>query len=180
MFRPTIETSRLTLRPFKSEDAGEVARLCNDEAIGRYIPTLPFPYPPEAAVSWLATHQGKADAGTELILAITNKADGRLLGAIGLTIAAEHNRAELGYWLRQDEWGKGYMTEAARAMIGYGFNNLSLEVVTCHHLQPNTGSGRVMQKVGMKYEGHRRKFYHHRGQYFDIILYSILKDEFRP
>jgi RimJ/RimL family protein N-acetyltransferase len=180
MIRPILETERLVLRPFRAEDAAEVARLCNDEAIGRYIPTLPFPYPLEAAVSWLTTHQEKADNGKEIILAITRKTDGGLLGAFGLILTPEHKRAEIGYWLRRDEWGKDYMTEAAKAMVGYGFNKLGLDVVTCHHLQPNTGSGRVMQKLGMKYEGCRRKFYFHRGQHFDIVLYSILKDEFKP
>ena len=179
MIRPTIETERLMLRPFRPEDAAEVERLCNDEAIGRYIPALPFPYPLEAAVSWLATHQEKADNGKEIILAITYKTDGRLLGAIGLILTLEHKRAEIGYWLRRDEWGKDYMTEAAKAMVGYGFEKLGLEVVTAHHLRPNTASGKVMQKLGMEYEGCRRKFYYHRDQYFDIILYSILRDDSR-
>jgi ribosomal-protein-alanine N-acetyltransferase len=180
MIRPIIETERLVLRPFRAEDAAEVARMCGDETVSRYIPTMPYPYTLEAAVTWLATHQDKAESGKELILAIQNRTDNRLMGSIGLILTPEHRRAEIGYWLGGDFRGQGYMTEAARAMVAHGFNVLGLESVTAHHLQPNTASGRVMQKLGMKCEGCRRKFYFHRGQYSDIILYSILRDEFKP
>jgi len=95
-----------------------------------------------------------------------------------LIITTEHRRAEIGYWLGQEYRGKAYMIEAARAVLRYAFKSLELETVTAHHLRPNTSSGKVMQKLGMKYEGCRRKFYFHRGEYVDIIMYSILKEEF--
>jgi len=180
MIRPTLQTERLVLRPFSLADAAEVTRMCGDDIIARYIPTMPHPYPPEAATAWLSTHQEKFDAGKETIFAITDKADGKLMGAVGLIITPEHRRAEIGYWLGAEYREQDYMTEAARAALGYAFKKLELEAVTAHHLRPNTASGMVMQKLGMKYEGCRRKFYFHRGEFVDIIMYSILRDEFRP
>jgi [ribosomal protein S5]-alanine N-acetyltransferase len=179
MIRPTLKTERLSLRPFLPEDADEVARMCADESVSQYIPTMPYPYTREAATTWLITHQDKADSGKELILAITEKTSARLMGSIGLVMTPEHRRAELGYWLGKEFRCHGFMTEAAKAMIDYCFSELQLEAVTCHHIKPNIASGRVMQKAGMKYEGCRRKFYFHRGNFYDILLYSVLKEEFQ-
>ena len=180
MILPTIETERFILRPFRLEDIDEVARMCADETVSRFIPTMPNPYTRESAAVWLATHREKAESGKELILAITDKNQDKLMGSIGLVMTPEHKRAELGYWLGKEFRNQGYMTEAAEAAVGHGFTKLGLEAVTCHHLQPNVSSGRVMQKIGMKHEGCRRKFYFHRSEFFDIVLYSILKEEFQP
>ena len=178
MIRPTLQTERLILRPFNLNDADEVTRLADNNAVSRYIPAIPHPYPQRAAVEWLSTHQEKFDDGKEVIFAITDKTTGILMGAIGLILTKEHHRGEVGYWLNPECWGQAYMTEAAKAVLNYGFNRLNLESIIAHHLRPNGVSGRVMQKLGMKYEGCRRKFYFHRGEYVDVMLYSILKEEF--
>ncbi|MEN8613981.1 GNAT family N-acetyltransferase [Dehalogenimonas sp. THU2] len=178
MIRPTLQTERLTLRPFNLQDAGEVTRMCGDDSVARFIPAIPHPYPPKAAAEWISTHKGKFDDGKEIIFAITDKADDKLMGAVGLILTPEHLRAEIGYWLGREYRGKDVMTEAARAVLEYAFNKLDIESVTAHHLRPNTASGKVMQKLGMKYEGCRRKFYFHRGEYIDVIMYGITKEEF--
>jgi RimJ/RimL family protein N-acetyltransferase len=177
MIRPTLQTERLVLRPFSLDDTAEVTRMCGDDTIARNIPAIPHPYPLEAAAAWLSMHQEKFDAGKETIFAITDKADGNLMGAVGLILTPEHRRAEIGYWLGREYRGQDYMIEAAQAVLRYAFKSLGLETVTAHHLRPNTASGKVMQKLGMKYEGCRRKFYFHRGEYVDIVMYSILKEE---
>ncbi|TFG44930.1 MAG: N-acetyltransferase [Dehalococcoidia bacterium] len=178
MIRPTIETERLVLRPFRTGDTEEVASLANDEELSRYIPAIPYPYPRYAAAEWLSTQQAKFDEGLEIVFAVTKKEDGGLIGAMGLILTPEHRRAELGYWIGREYWGHHYATETGRAVLNYAFKTLGLESVIAHHLSPNSASGRVMQKLGMKYEGCRRKYFYHRGEFFDAAMYGILKDEF--
>jgi RimJ/RimL family protein N-acetyltransferase len=179
MNRPTLETPRLRLRPFHSGDIDDVTRLANDEELSRYIPAIPHPYPRQAAAEWLATHQEKFSFGQELVLAVTEKTDGTLVGAVGLILTPEHRRAELGYWIGRRFWGRGYATEAGKAMLEYGFEVIGLETIFANHLAPNTASGRVMLKLGMKYHGTRPRYYLHRGQFYDAAMYGIVRDEFR-
>lgn len=180
MNRPTLETPRLRLRPFHSGDTDDVTRLANDEELSRYIPAIPYPYPRQAAAEWLATHREKFDFGQEVVLAITDKQDGTLMGAIGLILTPEHRRAELGYWIGRDFWGRGLATEAGRAILKYAFEELRLEAVFANHLAPNTASGKVMLKLGMNYQGTRPRYYLHRGQFYDAAMYGIVREEFRP
>lgn len=178
MIRPTLETERLRLRPFTTGDADEVTRLADNEELSRYIPAIPYPYPKYAAAEWISTHQEKFDFGQEIIFAVTDKTDQVIVGAIGLALTPEHKRAEVGYWIGRQYWGRHYATEAGRAVIKYAFKTLGLESVIAHHLAPNTASGRVMQKLGMTYEGCRRRYFLHRGEFFDAAMYGILKEEF--
>lgn len=178
MIRPTLDTPRLILHPFRIGDADEVTRLANDEELSRYVPAIPYPYPKDAAIEWLSTHQRKYDEGEEVVFAVSRKTDNRLIGAIGLIITPEHRRAELGYWIGREFWGNNYATEAAQTILDYAFTKLGLESVSANHLSPNTVSGRVMRKVGMKYEGCRRNYYFHRGEFYDAEMYSIIREEY--
>ena len=66
-------------------------------------------------------------------------------------IDIEDTRAELGYWIGEPFWGNGYCAEAARELIAFAFQNLGIQTITAEHLTHNSASGKVMQKVGMKY-----------------------------
>lgn len=102
-------------------------------------------------------------------------------GAIGFTINPEHETAELGYWLGVSYWGQGFGTEAARAMIEFGFSTLALHRVQAHHLGNNPASGRIMQKVGMKFEGRSPGAFKKWGEFLDVDRYGILHSQWnRP
>ena len=105
--------------------------------------------------------------------------DGPLLGTIRLVLHAADNNAEIGYWIGKPFWNNGYCTEAARAVVAYGFDVLGLERIFAHYLARNPASGRVLIKLGMQQEGllrrHRRKF----GRYEDLIVCGITKAEWQ-
>ncbi len=92
----------------------------------------------------------------------------------------EHSpeRASLGYWTGPEYWNKGYCTEAGRAVMEFGFEELGMERIFCTHLAHNPASGRVMQKLGMQKEGVLRRHERKWGKFHDLIYYGILKHEY--
>jgi len=171
---PTIETDRLILRPFQISDAARVKELAGAYEIYRPTLNIPHPYEDGMAEMWISTHATQFYSGEGVNLAVTLKGDGLLIGAIGLGASPKHNRAELGYWIGVPYWGSGYCTEAAIAVIKYGFEALKLHKITCSHTEWNTASGRVMQKAGMHKEGTLVDHVMKDGEYRTMVLYGII------
>ena len=176
--RPSVETERLILRPFELGDAPRVKLLAGDRDIAAMTLNVPHPYEDGMAEKWIGSHQERFEKGEEAIFAITLKTSGELIGAIGLILKLNHEKAELGYWIGKPYWGHGYCTEAARAALRYAFTEGGLNRVHAYHFRHNLASGRVMQKLGMKYEGRLRQHVKKWGQFVDNELYSILRSEF--
>lgn len=175
--QPEIATERLILRPFTLTDAPHVTLLANDYEIASKTLRIPHPYKEEMAREWIATHREGYLKDKLANFAVTLKRDGRLIGAVGLEIVRDHGRAGLGYWLGRNYWGMGYATEAAGAVVEFGFNKLMLNRIHAEHFTDNPASGNVLKKIGMKYEGCMREHDLRFGQYKDIFVYGILKRE---
>jgi RimJ/RimL family protein N-acetyltransferase len=175
--QPTLETGRLLLRPFTLSDAPDVKRLAGDRAIADTTLNIPHPYEDGMAEKWIATHQPQFEAGKLANFAITLRDTAELTGAVGLSIVARFDHAELGYWVGVPFWNRGYCTEAAEAVLDYGFNTLNLNRIYATHLKRNPSSGRVMQKLGMQHEGVARQHVKRWNRYEDLVLYGILKVE---
>jgi RimJ/RimL family protein N-acetyltransferase len=107
------------------------------------------------------------------------QADEGLVGAISLGVDSAHHHAEAGYWIGRPFWGQGYATEALRRLISYGFAELKLERIVARHLGCNPASGRVMEKAGMIREGCQRRHEIKNGNLEDVVLYGILREEYR-
>ena len=176
--RPSLETERLVLRPFELSDATRVKLLAGDPDIAATTLSVPHPYEDGMAEKWIGSHQGLFEKGEQVVFAIALKSSGKLIGAIGLILKPEHEKAELGYWIGKPYWGRGYCTEAARAVLRYAFTKGGLNRVHAYHFHHNPASGRVMQKIGMKHEGRLRQHVKKQGQFVDNELYSILRSEF--
>jgi len=174
---PVLSTERLILRPFKPADAAEVQRLAGDEDIARNVLAMPYPYLDGMAESWIETQAQDFKDGKSAIFAITLKNNGRLAGAIGLSLQAPYQLAEMGYWVGKEFWGNGYCTEAVRAIIRFGFSQPGLHKISASHFSNNPASGRVMQKAGMKYEAKLLSHMLHWGEYKDLVFYGIWKEE---
>lgn len=175
--QPTLTTTRLILRPFTLADAPDVQRLAGDRAIAEMTLLIPHPYPDGLAEKWIAPHAEKFAQRALANFAIIERASGQLIGAIGLVIEDEHARAELGYWIGQPFWCRGYCTEAARAILRFGFDELRLNRIAAHHFTRNPASGRVLQKLGMQHEGTFRQHLRKWGEFIDAELYGLLRDD---
>jgi ribosomal-protein-alanine N-acetyltransferase len=176
--QPTLGSERLVLRPFEAADGPMVRALAGREEVAATTLLIPHPYPQGAAEAWIGTHAAQYERGDGATFAITLREDGRLVGAIGLTISAGHNQAELGYWIGVEDWGRGYATEAGRRLLAFGFDDLELDRIHAHHFSDNPASGRVLRKIGMSFEGMLRKHIRKWGRRRDLPMYAVLRDEF--
>ncbi|MBC8180786.1 GNAT family N-acetyltransferase [candidate division KSB1 bacterium] len=176
---PTLKTERLILRPFILDDAKDVQRLAGNFFIAKTTLTIPHPYEDGMAEEWIGIHQKDYEEGTQIIFAIVSQENNQLLGAIGLSsIKQEFENAEMGYWIGKEFWNKGYCTEAARVVLKYGFEELGLNRIHANHFGSNPVSGKIMQKIGMTYEGCMRQHIKKWDKFEDAVLYGILKIEF--
>lgn len=175
MEQPVLETPRLLLRPFVLSDSSEVQRLAGAPEVADTTLNLPHPYGEGVAEAWIGSHAARFAEGAGVNYAITLRADGALMGSVGLLVTRRHRRAELGYWLGVPFWGRGYMTEAAGALVQCGFSLLDLHKIEAARMTRNPASGRVMEKIGMTREGLLRGHVFKNGVYEDLAVYGIVK-----
>lgn len=174
--QPVLSTKRLGLRSFSVADAAAVQHLAGDRKVAVSTLSIPHPYPDGLAENWIRTHPRDFERKKAVTFAIT-LANQTLCGAIGLGLVPEFDLAELGYWIGVPYWGHGYCTEAAEAIVAYGFETLKLHRIQSTHFSDNPASGRVMQKLGMSYEGCRRQHTLKWGEFKDITLYGLLYED---
>ena len=175
--QPQLLTRRLVIRPFDLTDADDVRRLAGEWEIADTTLNIPHPYEEGMAEEWIGTHKEGFDAGRLCNWALTLRDSDDLVGAVGLVTTRRFDHAELGYWVGKPYWGQGYCTEAARAVLEYGFTRLGLYRIHASHMARNPASGRVMRKVGMSQEGVLRGHVKKWDKYEDLVVYGILKDE---
>src|SRR5260221_10404862 len=176
---PRLETPRLILRGIEESDADAVFAYASSPTITRY--TLWDSH--KDMNDTIAFVRDYAMAGYLEKLpdpyAICLKSDpDRVIGTLGASWAKRTNRCmELGYVLSEAYHGQGIVPEAARAMLGHLFAAYEVERVQAHCMTPNVASARVMQKIGMTFEGTLRSSLFHRGAFWDMHMYSILRRE---
>jgi [ribosomal protein S5]-alanine N-acetyltransferase len=175
--QPILETPRLRLRPFRMADGDDVRRLAGERAVAETTLNVSHPYEDGMAEKWISNHRDWFERGEQVVFAITLQPDGTLIGAVGLQIHREDRRGELGYWIGVHYWDHGYCTEAARAVIAFGFEQFGLNRIQACHFARNPASGRVMQKVGMLHEGSLRQHTRKWERFEDIEIYAILRSE---
>lgn len=174
---PILFTDRLVLRQFLLHEAPIVKDLAGAPEIARGTLNIPHPYGLGLAELWIACHETWFSEGTQVVFAITRKTDGWIIGAVGLTLDQEHNRAEIGYWIGVPFWSQGYATEASRSVIAYAFEDQMVHRITGSHFMRNQASGRVLEKIGLHREGLLREHLLKDGIYEDVIIYGILNHE---
>ena len=150
---PVLETERLVLRAPRLEDAERIAMLANERRIAENTARIPHPYARADAEAFLAA-ANRSDRETTFVIALT---DGMLIGACGLELregpSAAGTMPELGYWLGAAYWGRGFATEAARALIDHAFTDLELEALQAGARVTNPASRRVLEKCGFQWTG---------------------------
>ena len=176
--QPTLQTDRLLLRPPATADLPDLQRLIGAWEIADTTLNIPHPYEDEMAEAWFKDQAKRYENGQGAHFCIFLRADQTLIGGISLIITTRHQRGDLGYWIGAPFWGQGYCTEAARATLAYGFETLGLHRIEAAHFTRNPASGRVMQKIGMVYEGCLRQRVRRWEQFEDVAMYSILKQDF--
>lgn len=175
-----LMTERLLLRDFVAEDWTAVLAYQRDPRYLRlYHWTERSADDVRAFVQMFLDHQ-RQQPRHKYQLAIELRGEGRLIGNCGIrkpTAAAQV--AEIGYELAPDRWGHGYATEAARAVLTFGFSDLGLHRVSACCLAENSASAHVLEKIGLQREGRLREHELIKGRWHDTLLYGILEHEWR-
>jgi RimJ/RimL family protein N-acetyltransferase len=174
--QPTLFTQRLILRPFALADVPAVVALAGDRAVAENTLSIPHPYAEADAEAWISQQPIAYSEGATVNFAVTLR-DNTLCGSITLSFNPNYNLAELGYWIGHPFWGQGYATEAATALIAFGFSTLGLNRINATHFADNPASGRVMNKLGMVKEGYRPQHTLKWEVYRDIVLYGMLYED---
>ena len=134
-------TERLLLRPGWPEDAGALARAIGDRQVAQMLARVPWPYTVAHAAEWL----GSPHDPLRPRFLVCRRDTAALVGGIGLDGAGG---AELGYWIVRDHWGRGYATEAGRAVLAIADRTFRLDEVRASHAIDNPASARVLAKLG--------------------------------
>ena len=171
--RVELNTERLLLRPFGSNDVHDVLAYASEPEFGLYL-LLPQPYTRDDAARFVA-RQVLDEWSTRPTFAIVLQH--HVVGGIGLRIDEEDQRAEMGYALARPHWGNGLTLEAARAVMTWGFERYALHKVCAAAALENRRSWRVMEKLGMIREGLRRSHSKIGDKHVDYVSYGILRTE---
>lgn len=181
---PKLDSDRLILNQTKPSDIPEIVVYAGNLKIVENTRTMPHPYYEEDAIAWINMANLGFKAKNNFIFAIRLKKTQALIGGIGLTLDIENNRAELGYWLAEKFWNKGFTTEAVQAILKFGFEQLKLNKIVAVYLTTNQASGKVMIKNGMIKEGEFKDHDVKRGSsiayndYVSLMQYRMLKGEY--
>ncbi len=145
---PVLETERLVLRAPCREDAKAIAALANDRRIAENTRRIPHPYPLADAEQFISA---PTNSTGEMALTIFAR-DGALMGGCSLSVL-DGPAPEIGYWLGMPHWGKGFATEAVRALIDYAFTELDHTTLQAGARVTNPASRRILEKCGFQWTG---------------------------
>jgi len=175
-----LATDRLLLREFAEDDWRAVLAYQSEAQYLKYSSwTRRTAEQVQAFVRGFIEWQGERPR-TKYQLAIMLRGEGRLIGNCGIRLkSADSRQANLGYEIAPGYWGDGYATEAARAMVAFGFEELQLHRIWARCVAENVASYRILEKVGMRREGRLREEEWMKGRWWDTLAYSILEHEWR-
>ena len=176
---PELETERLILRQMLVRDAEDMFTYAKDPEVTQYLLWRPHANV-QYTRSYLEYLAGRYRIGAHYEWAVISKETGHMIGTCGFArIDCAHNCGELGYVLNPAYRGKGLMPEAAQRVLRFGFAVLGLHRIEARYMVQNTASRRVMEKLGMHFEGVAREAMLVKGVYRDIATCAILAKEFR-
>jgi len=177
----SIHTSRLLIRPVTIEDAQSMYRYRSDAEVNRF---LPKEYHAVEDITDLirrtASEINVPDTWFQLVLIC--KENGQLIGDVGLHFLAsdgQHKQVEIGYTLAKNYHGKGYATEALRAILDHVFTTLQKHRVIASIDPENEASMRLLERLGFRKEAHFKESLFFRGRWADDVIYALLKLEWR-
>lgn len=170
---PEIETDRLRLRAFMPGDVDDLLPVFGDAEVMKHISGGKTRTREETETGLRRTIEGWRKRGFGL-WAVAGKDDDRVIGYCGLIFLEDTPEIEVAYGLAQSFWGRGLATEAARASLRYGFEELKLDVIVAVVNPENAASRRVLEKLGLRHT----KNAHHYGA--DLMYYEISKTGYQP
>ena len=175
---PLLESERLSFRKLTNIDAPEILALRGNPETMKYIPR-PLITDTEGALAHIKMINDKIDENIDINWAVTEKGSDKCIGIMGFyRTQPEHFRTELGYMIMPEYWGKGYVTEAVKTLLNFGFNTLNFHSIEAVIDSRHFASERVLQKNGFVKEAHFKENFYYNNEFTDTVIYSLLKQNF--
>lgn len=175
---PTIATARLSLRELAPADAAVLHECWSDKAVTEYMVLDAFTNV-ETSARMIGLLAGLAGTEAGIRWAIALKDCGKVIGTCGFhNVKAEHSRAEMGYEMGKEYWGRGLMAEALQAILRHGYEVMNLNRVEAFVNVGNSRSVRVLERLGFKLDGTLREYEYARGRFVDQHCFSLLRGDF--
>lgn len=174
-----LETERLLLRRLNDNDVNEVLELRGNPENMKFIPR-PLAKNTDDALEHIKMINDKIDENVGINWAVTIKGSDKMIGLLGhYRIQPENHRAEIGYMILPQYQGKGYVTEAIKAVMEYGFNQMNLHSIEAVIDPENYASEKALQKIGFVKEAHILENKLFDGKFWDTVIYSMLKRNYK-
>lgn len=175
--REIVHGDRLDLRRIRKRDKLDILDGVSDRDIARYT-FIPHPYSLSDAEAFVRSCHADWRKGTAFRYGLISRETRSLIGCIGIeTVSRKHLWTEIGYWLRKDHWGRGLMKEAVSLCLELCFIDLGLKRVQAHVMTPNEVSAHLLERLGFSREGTLRSRIRRDGDYLDLHIFSILREE---
>ncbi len=171
-----IAGTQFSLRPPKLSDCESIAKHANNRKIWMNMTGMfPYPYTPKHAEDFISKIAAGQDSHTSFAICIDDSA----VGGIGIKHSDDvHERmVEVGYWLGEEFWGRGIVTEALELVTEYVFDNLDVDRIEAHVFEWNPASGRVLEKAGYEFEARLKKRVFKDGHLIDELIYVKFRDK---
>lgn len=174
-----IVTERLVLRRYTYDDIPDVLRFASQPSVAR-VTSERIQATEEGIRKYIDLQNSYQPFEKDKVfeLAVERKEDGKVIGLLGM-ICRDHRQGEIGWALGVEYRGQGYATEAARALMDYGFNSLGLHRIHADTSSDNLASWRIMERLGMRREALLRGSVYEEGKWLDKYIYGMLADEWR-
>lgn len=177
-----IKTKRLLIRELKDKDLNDLIKQANNLNVSKYLAVVPFPYE-EKDAKWFidkCKEESKKEPRENYELAI--EFEGKLIGVIGLTKVNRFvGTAYLGFWIGEEYWRKGIVSESAKEMIKFAFEKLKLRRINSDAYSENIASNGLLKKIGFKEEGFSKKKDRAKstGEIHDVYVFGLLKEDWK-
>lgn len=176
---PRLETPRLVLRKLKFEDAKYFQNIRSDERVMEFMDSNRH-LKLEDSEKFIAENLANYTQKKAISWALIEKTSKYFIGDFSFwAIDHKNSRAEVGYVLRPEYWGKGFMKEALREIFSFGFQKLNLHSLEANINPANTKSRGLLKSLGFVKEAYFRENYYYDGQYLDSEIYSLLEKNFK-
>lgn len=170
---PVLETQRLYLKKIDLEHAQDMYEYSKDPEVTKYL-TWSVHASVFQTTNYIKTLENQYKAGTFFDWGLIEKQSGKFIGTCGFTsIDTANAKAEIGYVLSRDYWGRGLAAEAAKCVIDFGINNLGIKKYEARFIDGNVKSAAVMKKCGMKFDSIHYNSMYIKGEYKTIQVYSV-------
>lgn len=174
---PHLSTLRLVLRPLEKHQAETLCTLANGPKIADNRASIPSPYTLQTALEFIDGMQEKFLTANLLTLGAHLRDSDELIGIGSLRINPAHHYGHLGGWVAADARNRGYAAEVASALMDYGFAECGLYRVGSQCFSRNKESARVMEKIGLRYEGCLRGAFFKNGVHEDMLVFATLRED---